>query len=232
MTKKLTLFALAAACTAMLALPSVASAGSWTLDRGGSDQTFTLVGGTLQFTAETIPGGSTLTVKCTSTTGTGKYTTATTGEMFWFLHGCTGPLGVACTSSGHTSGTITATGHLTNVFLSAGRTTPGVTITGPGGSTSTSISTFSCFGVTTTLSGAMNGHLEGGCDEAPRTTFSLEFASTETHGTSKWRYVTGNEGLAPDDLAAVTSGTHRRASFDATTTLHFAQASEVTCGVE
>jgi hypothetical protein len=230
MTKKMTLFALAAACTAMFALPSVASAGTWTLDRDATDPSFTITGGALKLTAESLSDGSTVTFECTATTGSGSYSSATTGTISLKSTGCKNTAtGVSCTSPGQAAGTILTTGHVTNVYLSAGKTTPGITI-GPGGSESAPTSTFNCFFVTSTVADSINGHIESECDGSARTTASIEFASNPaTEGEPKWRYVTEATTLKPDQLTVNTAGTHRRGSIDATLTLHFAKSSKVTC---
>jgi hypothetical protein len=234
MTKKMTLLALAAACAAMFALPSVASAGEWTLDRDATDQSFTISGAAGTLTAESLSDGSTLTVECTGTTGSGSYSSATTGTMALKFTGCknTG-IAVSCTSPGQPTGTIVANAHITNVYLRANANpklrTPGITITGPGNSTTTAMSTFTCFFITTTVTGSINGHLDSACDESARTTAHIEFASNNTEGEPKWRYVTENTSPQADELTVNTAGTHRRGSIDAAATVHFAKSSKVTC---
>jgi hypothetical protein len=234
MTKKMTLLALAAACAAMFALPSVASAGEWTLDRDATDPSFTISGGAGTLTAESLSDGSTLTVECTGTTGSGSYSSATTGTMALKFTGCknTG-ISVSCTSPGEPTGTIVANAHITNVYLKANADpklrTPGITITGPNASTSATLATFTCFFITTTVTGSINGHIESECDESARTTANIEFKSTATEGEPYWRYVTENTSLAPDELTVKTSNVHRRGSIDATGTVHFAKSSKVTC---
>jgi hypothetical protein len=235
MIRKITLLALAAACTAMFALPSVASAGEWTLDRDTDNPTFTITGGAGKLTAESLSDGSTLTVECTATTGSGAYSSATTGTISLLFTGCKNtPIGVSCTSPGTPTGTIVASGHITNVYLKANvdpkLRTPGITITGLGGSTTATMSTFTCFFITTTVTGSINGHIESECDESARTTANIEFKSNPaTEGEPFWRYVTENTSLQPDELTVNTATTHRRGSIDATGTVHFAKSSKVTC---
>ena len=234
MTKKMTLLALVVACTAMFALPSVASAGTWKLEKA-VNQNFTISGGVGVLKSERPAGNPAepLTVECTSTTGTGKYTTETTGSISLVFKGCKGSLGglkVNCTTHSEAAGTIVASGHIENVHLAKNRTTPGVTITGPGGSTGATLSTFTCFGLTTVVHGSINGHLESGCDTTARTTANLEFASNPaTEGEPKWRYVTEDTTKAPDELDVTTAGVTRRGAIDATGSVHFPAAVNVNC---
>src|SRR3954452_15086955 len=113
MSKKITLLALAAISTAMLVLPTFASAGEWKIDpaSGKFPQNFTLAGiGNTTLTTD----GSSLKVTCSGLTGSGKYETATTGWITIMLHSCKENLfGSTCSSSGQPAGTV----HILIVFL-------------------------------------------------------------------------------------------------------------------
>jgi hypothetical protein len=133
----------AVACVATFALPTMASATTWHIDKTAS-----FSGSGLEATFK----GATE-VKCTSSTVVGKYETTTTGTVEFLFHGCTGPFGAACTTSGESSGTIRTTKlGLHNVILyhTIG-STPGVLIT-PNAETGT-FAHFSCFGIPSTIHG-------------------------------------------------------------------------------
>jgi hypothetical protein len=130
----------AVACVAMFALPAVASATTWHLDK---TDTFSGTG-----PGGVLKGGTE--VKCTSTTVlNGKYETTTTGTVEFLFHGCTGPFGAACTTSGESSGTIRTTVlGLHNVVIGG---VPGVLLT-PNAATGV-FAHFSCFGIPVTVHG-------------------------------------------------------------------------------
>ena len=92
----------ATACVALFALPAVASAGTWHVQNGTIG--FSGTGGVFAFT--TASGSAT---QCTSKTTAGAYETTTTGWVKYTFHGCTGPFGVHCTTTGQPTGTITTT---------------------------------------------------------------------------------------------------------------------------
>jgi hypothetical protein len=129
----------AVACVAMFALPAVASANVWHIDKAVSF-TGTGPGGVLK-------GGTE--VKCTSTTVTGNYTTTTAGTVEFTFHGCTGPFNAACTTSGQPSGTITTTELPFHNAVVSG--TPGILLT-PNAATGV-FAHFSCFGIPVTVHG-------------------------------------------------------------------------------
>jgi hypothetical protein len=132
MTKKMMLLALAAVSAAMFALPAVASAGSPVVDpaSGKFPLTFTSAGGHSELRATGEPA-----ITCTSNSGTGKYTTGTTGEIGLTFHGCTTSFfgfPVSCNSSGQASGTIkTATSVFHTTYVTDAKTKPGVLVTPP-----------------------------------------------------------------------------------------------------
>ena len=119
MSKKTMLLALAACSALLLALPAFASASEWHISQTGA---FTISGG-----ASNLTNVSGLVTECTSVSGSGEYTTTTTGTLQLIFHGCTGS-GTNCTSTGQPAGTI-KTGVLPfhNAEIPTGK--PGILIT-------------------------------------------------------------------------------------------------------
>ena len=223
MSKKMMLLA-AGALTALAfaALPAIASAGEWESDPAGSTFTASSVGKTfLTTTGEN-------TVECASSTGHGQYNagSSTTGTIDLLFTGCKSA-GTACTTSGLTSGTITAAGNFTNGYLGSSPGTPlGVKIEGPNHG---KLAEFKCaFGfVTVRVEGSVIGELEGAECGEENTTFSIEFASTEP-GHQKWMQFT-ESGEATDLKSIQNNGTPETASQDGTGELHFTKSQTITC---
>ncbi len=198
------------------ALPATASANGWDIDpqSGKFPLTFTVTGGKMRWTtASTI-------FECTSVTGSGRYETATTGKIELTLHGCFGP-GVACTSLGQPSGTITSSEmEFHNVFLEPEKGKPGILITAKEGR----FAAFACNGFAMELSG--NGLISEmatpECGKASKTSTQLYEAASA--GNQKWMQV--ETGGTKYDLAWTLGGT---AAFESTTTLTFAEQATVTC---
>ena len=221
MSKKIMLLALVAVSAAMFALPAIASAGVWdaeTAEGGNSPGAFSGTGGTAEL--NTTSG---LRVHCTSVTVTGSYDAGskTTGSVSFLFHGCTGPLGVSCASSGQPSGTI-ATTALTfhNIHLESNKTKPGILIT-PNG---THFATFVCFGVETVVSGnGIVGEVTKPACGSSSTEATLAFARGATAGHQKWNQIT-TTGTVYDLTASGSTG-----SMDGSGTIKFAQSTKVNC---
>ena len=119
MSKKTMLLALAACSALLLAVPALASASEWHISKTG---TFSISGG-----ASNLTTASGLVTECTSVSGSGEYTTTTTGTLQLIFHGCTGS-GTNCTSTGQPTGTIkTNVLPFHNVEIPTGK--PGILIT-------------------------------------------------------------------------------------------------------
>jgi hypothetical protein len=221
MSKKAMLVAMVATTALMFAMPGLATAGNWKIHPTPS---FVMTSGA---TAWTFSDGTSLT--CTSMTGSGSYTNETEGTMTILRHGCTAS-GFNCTSTGHSVGTVTFTASFRNVYLSSGKTTPGMTFTGPTGPTS-AISTFTCAGlITYTITGSINAHLEKGCNEGKtESTMPIELKSGPSHGEVFWPYVTGDSKTTKDDLTVNRNGSLFTGSIDSTQVIHFASAAGATC---
>jgi hypothetical protein len=223
--RKNVLSAIAAAIVVGLGLPVAASATQWHLS--SSNAAFTVHGG--QKVLKTTSG---TTFECTTTTGTGQFTSTTGGNMNLTYHGCKNVgLGIACTSAGQPSGTIVTSGlRFDGIMIAAGQ--PGLLVTPPAtGEEVTpgkrSFATYSCFGVAVKIFGAgfIGTITTPKCGEA-KTTAGLTFGSTGTPGHQKHTTWTGSTY----DLETQTGGgAHTTASLDAVTTLTFLSAQTITC---
>jgi hypothetical protein len=194
MSKKMMLLA-AGALTALAfaALPAVASAGSPVVECGGLNKpcgALSISGGTAELQKTEGPR-----VHCTTVTGTGNYTSVTGGTISLSFGGGGGTcketaFNSHCTSAGAPSGVInTGTLPFKNVYLTHGKTTPGVTV----GPISTPI-TFTCFGgfVHNVVTGSVLGHLESGCTTHPAGgVLALDFKNSGVPGVQQYRFVTG-----------------------------------------
>jgi hypothetical protein len=193
MSKKLMLLA-AGALTALAftALPSLASASEWENHCTSLPCSFTVqaTGHTVFSTA--AKEGSTHTVTCTTTTGSGSQSalTSKTATVELTFSGCkeldTG-FGFACNSPGAAAGTVT-TNTMTsdNIWIDAAKTTPGSRLTGIN-------VTFSCgFGLAQTrVTGNIIGHLETPNCGVARNHTTVEFRDTGVDGVMKDNTVTG-----------------------------------------
>jgi hypothetical protein len=218
MSKKMMVLALAVASAALFALPAVASAQSWHLSQ---TTTFSVTGGQGKLTA--TDGTS---VTCSSTTGSGSFSTTTAGTVSLVFHGCTG-FGFACTTAGQPSGTITVANSFNGIMVSTNN--PGVLLT-PDSLSSTEtlgkkfITEFSCLGISTKVYG--NGvigtiHSPVPACGATASTWGLNFESSMS-GHQKDQVWTGTSY----DLI---SNSHSTSSLDGTATLHFPAARTLTC---
>jgi len=134
--KMMLLAAAAVAALAFAALPALASANP-TIDLSGSGH-FTASGGAAHLrTASTS-------VNCTSTTGTGDFTSSTGGNVQFLFHGCTESVfGTACTTSGQPSGTIQTESQPFELVTAKGSGDPATLITPAANGR---FASFSCFG--------------------------------------------------------------------------------------
>jgi hypothetical protein len=196
----------------MFVLPAVASAGEPQIDpaSGKFPLTFTSAGG-----ASELRAAGQEPIKCTSNHGSGRYTSATTGDIELTFTGCTA-FGGECHTAGQANGVITTgTSIFHNVYLTAGKTTPGVLVTPPTGGV---FATFSCFfgfaSVSVTGNGII-GHLESPKCGAKSKTGTLNFTATGSSQTYKQNTATGTvfnlkssvNGGAAVEAAEVAEGT-------------------------
>jgi hypothetical protein len=211
--KKKTIILALAVSAAVLALPAVASAGTWHADPSASST---------GFTANTAGHGHTLvvgpsrTTTCTSSTGTGSINVGgTTGGISLKYHGCTS-LGFSCNTPGQAAGTLVTSPNLVvhNILIAKG--TPGIKITGAGATTQ--IMHYTCAGglVTINVTGTVIGHLEQACNTKANT-FSLNFEAPG--GVQKFMQETG--AGTKTDLTFTTNGSPETAGLSGTDTLSF-----------
>jgi hypothetical protein len=215
---------------AFAALPAVASAGEPEVTCGGAVcGAFTTHGG--QATLATTSGTS---VICTSNTGSGKYTTKTTGELNLTFSGCKDEVfGAACTTPGQASGFIkTGISVFHNIMIDSTAQAPpsgtaGVLITNPVGGVP--YTTFNCLGfLHIEVSGNIIGHLESPACGSSSKEHKLVFANNGTLGHQKYMQVT-TTGTLFDLTSKVNGGAPSTSSMDATGITTFASAALVTC---
>ena len=163
----------AVACAAMLALPAVASATVWHVDKTDS---FSGVSGVSVFNGAVV-------VECQTTTIEGAYETTTTGWIKFTFHGCVAKaIGVHCTTAGTPTGTIQTTKLTFHNAVLGGK--PGILLT-PNHETNT-FAHFSCFGIPATVHG--NGLLGTVPDRECETrsqTATIEFSVSATSPPSQ-----------------------------------------------
>jgi hypothetical protein len=226
MSKKMMVLALAAVSAAMFALPAVASAGTWNMTPAG--QTFT---STSKAETTTILTSTEHTVKCTSSTGSGRYNAGSTtnGVITLKFHGCKDEVGTNCTgeTAGEPAGTISTTANLpfSNVYMETGHN-PGITISGIGAEKH--FANFRCgFGLLTIkVEGTIIGEVDSACNTASKT-HALNFESPKGHGIQEWTQVTTTGTI--DDLTSTVNGSPETASQDGTGFTHFAEATTADC---
>jgi len=198
----------AVAAFAFAAMPSIASA-SPKIDFTGSTH-FTVTGGT----SELIAGGST--VHCTSVTGTGEFTSGSTGHIEYTFHGCTIHILFTfnCSSEEQPTGTIT-TGVLP-LHLKKHNGAP-VVLTTPEESTG-EFARFSCAGqeVVVTGSGIVGAITSPGYNEEPSPSFTVSYAeegggqaitTTDETGETEWELESSLNGGEPEPAIEIASGT-------------------------
>jgi hypothetical protein len=221
MSKKTMVLALAVVSAALFALPAVASAQSWHLSATTS---FSVTGAGLNWS--TTDG---TTFACTSTTGSGTFSTTTEGSLSLIFHGCTlTGLGVSCTTPGQSAGTITVSHKFDGIMFATNK--PALLLT-PTGSTEvtpgkTLTTEYTCFGVSTKVYG--NGtigtiHVPANPCGATGATWGIQFEKS-AHGQQKHKLWTGTEY----DMITNASP-HPTAALQGTATLHFPASRTLTC---
>jgi polyisoprenoid-binding protein YceI len=101
MNKKMMVLAISVVSAAAMALPAVASAGTWHLEPA---QNGTVEGGNTELKSSGV------TITCTSVSGTSAFDSGstTTGILNLTFHGCKNKAGLHCQTKGDATGTITA----------------------------------------------------------------------------------------------------------------------------
>ncbi|HKF82660.1 MAG TPA: hypothetical protein VKB23_06845 [Solirubrobacterales bacterium] len=224
MSKKVTLLALTAVCTALFALPTAASANFLHVSSTGA---FTISGGAFDW--RTTSG---LKISCTSIDGSGQFTTTTTGTFTLLYHGCKdSTFGLSCTSTGQPSGTVKTAGefHLVTIetINAAGvlLTPLGPTEVTPGKRLDMEMS---CFGVTTKFFGnGLVGTISHPACGGSSKTSGWVFKHSATSGHQQHTKVTG----VSYDLETNAGGMHTTVSFESSFTITYTDgvARTLTC---
>jgi len=228
--KKAILLALAAASVMMFALPVAASANTWDMDWGNHAEPlpFTI---NQETTTNLTTKGSTVT--CTKVTGSGSYTTTTTGSVQLTFHGCKSS-GVNCTTSGQSAGTIKTTVlPFHNVYAEHptpenNNTVPGILITpGEGNHFASFGCTFFGIGahVVVTGGGGNGGGVIGEVEKCGKLTESFLKFEKDAEGNQTLRKWTNKEY----DLAADVNGAEETAVQEGTGAIKFPEEVEATC---
>jgi hypothetical protein len=215
MNMKLLSLALAAVSAAMFALPAVASAEFAHVDKTGA---FTVSGGAGSLTRADASNFSS-----TGLTGSGSFTTTTTGKMaLTFIGANFTPLGVHCQTKGKATGEI-ATTELEFHLITVTKNVPGVLIT----STAGHFATYECAGAEVKITGGgilgeITSPVCGGKSVQATVSFSSASAGTQKHTT--WTSTTY-------DLESTVFGNKATSSVDITATAKFTDgvARELIC---
>jgi hypothetical protein len=232
MKQRLTLAALAAVGVLMLAVPSMASAGTWNIDpepTHAAPLNFTTKGGEAKLTTTSSV------VTCETNEGAGYYTTPTTGFITKLtFHGChTTVFGftINCKTAGEVGNTITATVPLEfhNIMIhstaqvAGGR--PGILITS---AAEEHFAGFECGGNQITVTGnGVIGEISSPKCGGKSKTGTLKFESSAT-GVQKYQQIT-TEGTKYDLKSSTNGGAPVTASEDAEATITFEKEATVTC---
>lgn len=218
--KRAMLLALATACVAVFALPAMASAGVWHVDK--APLKFSGNGGTATLT----PTTGTI-VDCSTVAVEGEYETTTTGWVIFTFHNCRAEtlFTPACTSPEQPSGTIQTT-KLTfhNILLKDN--VPGILLT-PNHTTNV-FAHFSCFGIQTTVEGkGVIGEISNRkCGDKANSAI-VKFESI-SRGHQKHTQITGT-GETYDLESTTGGGSAVTASEDAEGTIGFAEEQTLNC---
>lgn len=211
MNRKICLLTLTVCCFPCLV--STAYAGEPEVECNGTAcGIFLIHGGPVEL--ERTPG---LILGCTSFTGTGNYTSKTTGTIQLTFHGCEERLfGIKCGGTGTVTSTVMA---FHNVYLTHAKVTPGMLITGVN-------LEFSCF-FNSQVTGDIIAHLESGCTVQPGKSLPFNFERTQP-GHQKYTQVTGT-GQVFDLVSSMFGGPYETTSMRATGTATLPVAPTVTC---
>jgi hypothetical protein len=229
MSKKLMMLALAAVSAAMFALPAVASAGNWHLEKatgGATGPELAVTGG-----ASTLStSGNFLTVKGTGMSGTAKFNenSTTTGVITAESNGVKGglkftgvtSLGFPCNSTGQVvnSGIVLTTPlafHLEKIETE----TPGLLVTPNGGGAEPNhFASFSCAGIPSVVRGnGVFGDVTNKCSEETEKGTAV-FQTTGVNGVQKYKQVT-TTGTSYSLEASTNGGAFGPAAMEITTTM-------------
>ena len=230
MKHKTMLLALVVVSGLLYALPSMASAAGWDIDPAPTEKsplTFTSSGAK----ASLVTAGGNF--SCTASSGTGKYTSQTTGNITITFTGCATTFfgfPITCTSSGQSSGTIKTTENLVfhNIMIESTAQvaggTPGILVTPNSGH----FATFVCAGNTVVVGGTgVIGDISSPKCGETSTTSTLKF---EASGVGVQKYTQEETtGTKYDQTSSKNGGAPETASQEAEGKVTFNQAATITC---
>src|SRR4051812_6077948 len=227
MSKKLMLLALTVTSAAVFGLPATASAATWDLTAAPAGA-FTV--STPELSTTVLSNTNNELVECGSTTGSGSYTTASSGTVSLVFEGCRTPtfFNAACTSSAAVSGIIKTTPGLPfqNVYLNSAHTKLGITIKGTG--QEEHFASFTCAGfVSFKVTGTILGEVEKECG-ASGTQFPLTFEQT-SNGHQKWKQVEGTGSIEDLTVDNRLNGTSSTGAEKGTGSLNFTTSKFISC---
>lgn len=222
------LMALLVSAFALLALPASASAGEWkTVPASGNfPLKFTGKAGAVKM-SDTVAGF----LSCASLTGSGEYTTQTTGFVSWTLQNCVDvETGTPCTTSGQAPGTIVLpTAPFHNVYLEPNKTTPGTLTTVPVGGWGK----FTCNGGSLLVEIGGNGLIgDLASPKCGETTAAATLVyEAKASGEQKWKTITTDSALGEWDLSVTYNflGTKWTTAVESDLTLTFAENFTMSC---
>lgn len=216
---------LAAIVAALFALPASASAGEWKAVPASGKYP---LGITAKAGVTKLTGKGSVVIECSSATGTGQYSSATTGSLTFTLNGCVDlPSKVSCKSSGQTAGTIvTETMPFHNPYLKPSKTTPGMLLTPNLGG----FILFQCGSVTFQVEGnGIIGDLTSPKCGGTSTTATVDWESS-AEATQTWMTITEDPKLGVwDSQMRINGGSSFTSSLDADVTLTYAENTTVSC---
>jgi hypothetical protein len=216
---------LAILVVALFALPASASAGEWKAVPASGKYP---LGITAKAGVTKLTGLGSVVIECSSLTGSGQYSTATTGVLTFTLHGCVDlPSKTSCSSTGQPAGTVAMkTMSFHNPYLEPSKTTPGMLlIPNIGG-----FAVFQCGSVTFEVEGnGLIGDLTSPKCGETKTSATVDWESS-AEATQKWMTITTDPKLGVwDSKMRINGGSSFTSSLDTDATLTYAENTTVSC---
>jgi len=224
MNKRLIL-AMASVCAAILALPAIASAGTWHAEPSTAATPFTTTTAGHGNVLLVTPNRTTTCNAAPSSTGSGSVNVGgTTGTISLKFHHCES-LGTTCTTPGQPIGTIVTSPNLVFHNILIEKNTPGILLTGVGASTQIMHYTCGFELVTLNVTGGVIGHVEQACGTKGKK-FSLNFEAPGGNQKFTQETTTGSK----TDLTATVNGTPETGGLTGTFTMEFGAVERtITC---
>jgi hypothetical protein len=216
---------LAAIAAALFVLPASASAGEWKAVPASGKYPLLI---TAKAGVTKLTGLGSVVIECSSLTGSGQYSSATTGVLTFTLHGCVDlPSKVSCATAGQPAGTIAMnTMPFHNPYLEPSKTTPGMLLTPNIGG----FAVFKCGSTTFEVEGnGLIGDLTSPKCGGTSTTATVDWESS-SEATQKWMTITKDPKLGVwDAKMRINGGSSFTASLDTDATLTYAENTTVSC---